>query len=100
MRKAQDLAIAALYPGMPAKEAYGVSRECFRREGVEQFFTHGLGHGIGLETHEGPSLSPLSPAVLEPGMVVTVEPGLYYPQWGGVRWEYMVLITEDGVEVF
>ena len=100
VRKAQDLAIAAIRPGMAAKDAYAVSRDFFRRQGVDQYFTHGLGHGIGLETHEGPALSPLSPAVLEPGMVVTVEPGLYYPQWGGVRWEYMVLITEDGVEVF
>jgi Xaa-Pro aminopeptidase len=100
VREAQELAITALHPGMPAKEAYGVSREFFRQHGVEQYFTHGLGHGIGLETHEGPSLSPLSTAKLEPGMVVTVEPGLYYPEWGGVRWEFMVLITENGVEVF
>jgi Xaa-Pro aminopeptidase len=99
VRKAQDLAVSAMGPGMTAKEAYEVARDFFRRQGVDQYFTHGLGHGIGLETHEGPALSPLSSAVLEPGMVVTVEPGLYYPEWGGVRWEYMVLVTESGVEV-
>ena len=62
-------------------------------------YLNGLGHGVGLETHEAPSLSPRAEGLLEPGMVVTVEPGLYYPAWGGVRWEYTVLVEEDGVRI-
>ena len=54
---------------------------------------------MGLETHEEPRLSPRSATELLPGMIVTVEPGLYYPGWGGVRWEYMVVVTEDGCRV-
>ena len=54
---------------------------------------------MGLETHEAPSLSPRAQGALRPGMTVTVEPGLYYPQWGGVRWEYTVLVEEDGVRI-
>ena len=96
---AQRQAMAILRPGLPATEAYAAARKCYEGFGVAQAFTHALGHGVGLETHEAPSLSPLSDAVLEPGMVVTVEPGLYYPEWGGVRWEHTVVITEDGCRV-
>ncbi len=99
VRAAQDAAIAGMRPGMPVAEAHLLARNVFEQAGVERFFTHSLGHGIGLETHEAPGLSPRVDATLTPGMVVTVEPGLYYPSWGGVRWEYMVLITEDGVDV-
>jgi len=66
---------------------------------VESMFTHGLGHGVGLETHEPPSLSRAAQGILEAGMVVTVEPGLYDPEWGGIRWEYEILVTEDGCRV-
>lgn len=66
---------------------------------MAQAFTHGLGHGVGLETHEAPSLSPMGQRRAQTGMTVTVEPGLYYPQWGGVRWEYTVLVEEDGVRI-
>ena len=62
-------------------------------------FTHSLGHGIGLETHEGPSLNPSAESVLEPGMIVTVEPGLYDAEWGGARWEHMALVTETGRDI-
>jgi Xaa-Pro aminopeptidase len=86
-------------PGMACREAYALAREVFAREGVAERFTHSLGHGIGLETHEGPSLNPSAETVLEPGMVVTVEPGLYYPEWGGARWEHMALITETGRDI-
>lgn len=99
-KAAQAKAIAAMHPGMRACDAYKVARDHFASEGVAEFFTHALGHGIGLETHEPPSLNPRNETVLKPGMVVTVEPGLYYPQWGGIRWEYMVLVTEDGVRTF
>lgn len=99
VQEAQRLALESLRPGLPVAEAYAVARGYFEKLGVADFFTHGLGHGVGLETHEAPSLNPRSEAVLEPGMVVTVEPGLYYPEWGGVRWEYMALITPDGSRV-
>ncbi|MCG8531221.1 MAG: Xaa-Pro peptidase family protein [Desulfovibrionales bacterium] len=96
VRAAQDAAIAAMKPGMLTSEAHAVARKVFEDAGVEKFFTHSLGHGVGLETHEAPSVNPRSETVLAPGMVVTAEPGLYYPEWGGIRWEHMVLITEDG----
>ncbi|WP_428560770.1 MAG: M24 family metallopeptidase [Solidesulfovibrio sp. DCME] len=98
VRRAQAAALSALRPGLTFREAYGLAREVFLREGVAERFTHSLGHGIGLETHEGPSLNPSSDGSLAPGMVVTVEPGLYYPEWGGARWEHMALITEDGCQ--
>lgn len=93
---AQAKAIAAIRPGLPLSETYKIARGYFEQFGVEKAFTHALGHGVGLETHEAPSLSPIAEGVLETGMVVTVEPGLYYPEWGGIRWEHMVVVTEDG----
>lgn len=99
VREAQDAALAVMRPGLPLRDAYAAARKVFERAGEAQAFTHGLGHGVGLETHEAPSLSPRAQGVLEPGMTVTVEPGLYYPDWGGVRWEYTVLVEEDGVRV-
>ncbi len=99
VQEAQEAAMKIMRPGLPMREAYGAARSVFERYGQAQYFTHSLGHGIGLETHEPPSLSPLSEDVLEPGMVVSVEPGLYYPDWGGVRWEYLVCVTNDGIEV-
>ena len=77
-------------------EAYLAALRVFEDAGVARQFTHSLGHGIGLETHEGPSLSPRSEALFQPGMVLTVEPGLYDAAWGGVRWEYMVVVTDEG----
>ncbi|HDQ39914.1 MAG TPA: aminopeptidase P family protein [Desulfonatronum sp.] len=99
VREAQDLGIQALRPGLPASRAYAVVKEFFRGHFVDTHFTHGLGHGVGLETHEAPSLGPHDEVVLAPGMVITVEPGLYYPDWGGIRWEYMLLVTEDGSRI-
>lgn len=98
-RQAQTAAIEGMRPGMPMRTAYALAHDVFAKAGVANAFTHGLGHGVGLETHEAPSLSPRAEGVLEPGMVVTVEPGLYYPKWGGIRWEYTVLVEEDGVRI-
>lgn len=95
---AQKAAIDAIRPGLSFKDAYAAARGYFEKHGVEAAFTHSLGHGVGLETHEAPSLNPNMQGTLAPGMVVTVEPGLYYPEWGGIRWEHMVLVTEDGCE--
>ena len=99
VREAQDAAVGKMRPGMTFAEAYAIASAVFARAGVAEHFTHGLGHGVGLETHEAPSLSPRASGRLEPGMAVTVEPGLYYPEWGGVRWEYAVLVEEDGVRI-
>ena len=99
VRIAQDMAIAWIGPGKSIREAYNIATGFFAEHGVEKHFTHSLGHGIGLETHEAPSLGPNAQGEFLPGMVITVEPGLYYSGWGGVRWEYMVLITEEGSEV-
>ncbi len=99
VRTAQEAAIAEIRAGQKCSDIYKAAWQVFADEGVEKAFTHGLGHGVGLETHEAPSLSPRCHTILEPGMVVTVEPGLYYPEWGGVRREFMVLVEEDGCKI-
>jgi Xaa-Pro aminopeptidase len=76
-----------------------VARSIIANAGYGQYFGHGLGHGVGLAVHEKPTLRWTSEDVLAPGMVVTVEPGIYLPDWGGVRIEDMVLVTENGGEV-
>ena len=97
--EAQQRACSALKPGMTGKEADAVARDYIKEHGYGEAFGHSTGHGIGLEVHEGPGLSFRSDTVLEPGMVVTVEPGIYVPGLGGVRIEDDVLITEDGCEL-
>ena len=99
VREAQRRAIARIRPGVTGREVHQAAVEYFASRGKAEAFTHSLGHGVGLETHEEPRLSPRSATELLPGMIVTVEPGLYYPGWGGVRWEYMVVVTEDGCRV-
>ena len=99
IKEAQSRAIAAIRPGVAAADVYRAARSFLDQKGVGELFTHGLGHGVGLQTHEAPSLGPSSQSVLQPGMVVTVEPGLYRSGKCGVRWEYMVLVTEDGARV-
>jgi len=96
VQAAQKAAMAVIRPGVAFADAYAAARRVFEDAGVARQFTHSLGHGIGLETHEGPSLSPRAQGVFAPGMVVTVEPGLYDAAWGGVRWEFMVAVTPDG----
>jgi Xaa-Pro aminopeptidase len=97
--KAQKQAIALIRPGARGQDVDAAARAVFQNAGFGQNFGHGLGHGIGLQVHEGPSLRPNSTSVLQAGMVVTVEPGLYFPEWGGVRIEDDVLVTPDGCEV-
>lgn len=99
IREAQTRAIAVIRPGALAGDVYQAARSFLEEKGVAELFTHGLGHGVGLQTHEAPSLAPGSQTVLQPGMVVTVEPGLYRSGQCGVRWEYMVLVTGDGARI-
>lgn len=96
IQEAQARAIAAIRPGIKAADVARVARSYLDDKGVGELFTHGLGHGVGLQTHEAPRLNVTSETILQPGMVITVEPGLYRPGRCGVRWEHMVLVTEDG----
>jgi Xaa-Pro aminopeptidase len=96
---AQVQAIAAIRPGVTCHEVDQVARTVFAKAGFAEHFTHGLGHGIGLDIHEAPRLGNNNQQPLEAGMVVTVEPGLYFPGWGGVRIEDDVLVTKAGHEV-
>ena len=97
--EAQMKAIEAIRPGVAAKDIDAVARGIIADAGFGRRFGHGLGHGIGLAVHEAPGLASTSDTVLQPGMVVTVEPGVYIPHWGGVRIEDDVLVTRNGCEV-
>jgi Xaa-Pro aminopeptidase len=97
--QAQRRGIEAVRPGVLGGEVDAASREVIRQAGWGKNFGHGLGHGIGLEIHEGPRVSQNSKTELKPGMVVTVEPGVYLPGWGGIRIEDDVLVTRTGHEV-
>lgn len=97
--EAHDRAIAAVSPGVALKELDQIARDYINDCGYGDFFGHGLGHGVGLEVHEAPTLSPRSTDFAEEGMVVTIEPGIYVPGVGGVRIEDMVLVTGVGHRV-
>lgn len=94
--RAQEAALAAVAPGKSGREVDRVARDVIAAAGYGERFPHGTGHGVGLFIHEGPRLSPKGETVLQPGMVVTVEPGVYLPGVGGVRIEDMALVTETG----
>lgn len=97
--EAQSRAIAAVRPGVSGHDVDRVARTAIAKAGFGRRFRHGLGHGLGMLVHEGPRLAVKNQTILKPGMVVTVEPGIYLPGWGGVRIEDDVLVTRTGHEV-
>ena len=99
VKKAQDEATKAICAGITGKEVDAIARKIIIDAGYGDFFGHGLGHGVGLAVHESPRLSPLYDKKLEEGMVVTIEPGIYLPNWGGIRLENMAVVRKDGAEL-
>jgi len=97
--KAQKQALSKVKPKIRACDLDKVARDVIKRAGYGKYFGHGLGHGIGGIIHEGPAVNPRNQQLLEPGMVITVEPGIYIPNWGGIRIEDDVLITKKGCKV-
>ena len=104
VQQAQKNALKALRPGISGKDIHQGVVDLFKERGFETVtgggvtprgFFHSTGHGLGLEVHEAPSLSPRNEAPLQTGHVVTVEPGLYYPEWGGIRLEDVAALTKD-----
>jgi len=81
------------------KDVDRAARTIIADSGNGKYFGHSLGHGVGLAVHEAPTVSFKSRQKLKPGMVITIEPGIYIPGWGGVRLENMVVVTDDGCEV-
>ncbi len=99
VKRAQSLAIQKIREGVQAREVDLAARNYIESQGYGKNFGHGLGHGIGLEVHESPRLYKTNRKPLKAGMVITVEPGIYLPHWGGVRIEDIVLVKREGCEV-
>jgi Xaa-Pro aminopeptidase len=97
--EAQLAAVGGIEAGMTGVEADRIARDVIEAAGFGGNFGHGLGHGVGLQVHEAPRLSTESTDTLEPGNVVTVEPGIYLPGVGGVRIEDLAVVREDGLEL-
>jgi Xaa-Pro aminopeptidase len=99
VREAQEAAIGAVRAGVTAGEVDAAARKVLRKAGLGRYFTHSTGHGVGLEIHEAPRVAAGQREVLKPGMVITIEPGVYFPGKWGVRIEDMVVVRKDGCEV-
>jgi Xaa-Pro aminopeptidase len=99
VREAQQAAINAVRPGIPVGEVDAAARKVLRKAGLGRYFTHSTGHGVGLEIHETPRVADGQQEILQPGMVITIEPGVYFPGKWGVRIEDMVAVTAGGCDV-
>ncbi len=99
VRKAQLQALEEIRPGVESTLPDSAAREVIKEAGFGEYFGHSLGHGVGLATHEAPRLGPRKPVKLKKGMVVTVEPGIYIPNKGGVRLEEMIVIEDTGPRI-
>ncbi|MFO8100635.1 MAG: aminopeptidase P family protein [Dehalococcoidia bacterium] len=96
VQRAQEAALKEVRPGMTGGDIDGLAREVIEQAGYGDAFGHSLGHGVGIDTHEQPRLGPNSADILREGMVFTIEPGIYLPEWGGVRIEDMVSLEKKG----
>jgi len=99
VRQAQQAAIDAVRPGIPVGEVDAAARKVLKEAGLGQYFTHSTGHGVGLEIHESPRVADGQKELLRSGMVITIEPGVYFPGKWGIRIEDMVVVADQGCEV-
>lgn len=96
--EAQQTGVTMVRAGVRAQEIDQAVRNCLKKYDLDQYFLHSTGHGLGLEIHEQPRVSPLSETVLQENMVITIEPGIYIPGWGGIRIEDSVIVKDGGCE--
>jgi len=99
VRRAQLAAVKAVRAGAVCREVDQAARQTLADAGMGKAFGHSLGHGVGLAVHEAPSLNPRNRKQLQAGMIVTIEPGVYFPGWGGIRLENMAVVREGGCEL-